>query len=204
MSLTLPFRPLSNYAAANWPLVWKLKLHVCVLYSLLGIGFGLVLWLATSTVLEVDKQMSTGLQSSIGVLFVIILTIPIVVWIRATRHAPLLRSIPSDRFSPRFTFVILGVIAIWGGFLVITDYVGVKSIYFPTIDQNAFIDDHVLHSVLYRGRRDPQRLVFARDDVHGLSVLSRDLPRYGNIGEIGGRIRRRYQRHARRSHQISR
>jgi hypothetical protein len=140
MSLTLPFRPLSNYAAANWPLVWKIKLHVCLLYSLLGIGFGLVLWLATSTVLEVDKQMSTGLQSSIGALFVIILTVPIVVWIRATRHAPLLRSIPSDRFSPRFTFVILGVIAIWGGFLVVTDYFGVKAIYFTTIDQNTFIE----------------------------------------------------------------
>ena len=139
MSLTLPFRPLSNYAAANWPLAWKFKPHVCVLYSLLGIAFGLVLWLTTSAVLELDKQMSTGLQSSVGVLFVIILTMPIVVWIRATRHAPLLRSIPSDRFSPRFTFVMLGVIVIWGGFLVITDYVGVKAIYFPTIDQNAFV-----------------------------------------------------------------
>ena len=139
MSLTLPFRPLSNYAAANWPLVWKFKPHICVLYSLLGIAFGLVLWLTASAVLELDKQMSTGLQSSVGVLFMIILTVPIVVWIRATRHAPLLRSIPSDRFSPRFTFVILGVIAIWGGFLVITDYVGAKSIYFPTIDQNAFV-----------------------------------------------------------------
>ena len=58
MSLILPFRSLSNYAAANWPLVWKLKLHVCLLYSLLGIGFGLVLWLATSTVLEVELHFA--------------------------------------------------------------------------------------------------------------------------------------------------
>src|SRR5262249_8965644 len=125
-------RTLSNYASATWPLVWKFKPHVCLLYSLMGIGFGLLLWLAIPVVMAIDQQLAAGLRGGLGVVLGASLAVALVGWVRATKRAPTLRSIPSDRFSPRFTSIVLGAIAIIGGFMLIIRWFDLTAVYFET------------------------------------------------------------------------
>jgi hypothetical protein len=131
-----PLRAVSNYTSATWPLVWKFKPHVCLLYSLMGVGFGLLLWLAIPMVTAIDQQLAAGIRGGLGVVLGASLAITLVVWIRATKRTPTLRSIPSDRFSPRFTSIVLGAAAIMGGFMLIVRWFDLTAVYFETIKES--------------------------------------------------------------------
>ncbi len=112
-------RNFGNYASANWPRLWKLQAHKCLAYTLLGMGFAFVL-VKVAPVLSAFP--SKFMLNYFAVLVPgVVLCIGAFSWFRATRQVPPIRSLPHERYTPRFTFVLLGCAAILGAGVMTLD-----------------------------------------------------------------------------------
>jgi hypothetical protein len=120
---------LGDYFASNWPRLWKSRVDLCLWFSILGVVLGMAAWVLEPTVQSVNAWVAAKKKAQFGQhsqtsfdlgyyiigSMVVLLAIAGLAWIRATRRALVLRSLAFDRFSPRLTFVLIGVAAILGG-----------------------------------------------------------------------------------------